>query len=341
MAVGTPAILITLTGFLTLLASQGSFTIRSALAAALISMVMVISLSVFTGLSGVFSFGHVAFMAIGAYGTGLLTSSSMSKEIQLQNIPSWLTSTQLNPIAAVLCSAALAASLALVVGFALMRLNGLSAALATLALLMVVRVVLQNWNAYTNGTSGLLVDGGSPSIAMLFAWVAAMIVVAWMLRRSKLGLRLMASREDEAAAQAVGISVYWERVLAFAASAFIAAVSGGIFALYFQSISPDSFFLSTTLTVIAMLVVGGATSLSGAVVGTWVMAMLLELLRQFEDAVARPGISEAGFSLALLVILWLRPSGITGGREFQLPARIHFRKQRDMPNSGSSRGETP
>jgi len=321
IAAETPVILGALTAGITLLASQGSFTIQAALAAALISLVMVLALSVFTGGSGVFSFGHVAFMAIGAYGTALLGSSPMSKDLQLDGPPSWLMTSQINPVLAVLISAGASAAVAMVVGLALMRLNGLSAGLATLALLIVVRVILQNWNSYTNGTSGLLVDGGAPSFALLLAWVLAMITIVWMFRRSKLGLRLMASREDESAARSVGISVYWERVLAFVVSAFIAGVSGGLFALYFQSISPDSFFLSATLTIIAMLVVGGATSLSGAVIGTWVVAALIEGLRAIEDSIGRPGVSEAGLCTALLVILFLRPEGLTRGRELRLPRR--------------------
>lgn len=314
----TPAILVALVAAVTLVGLNGTFTLRSAVAGSLISMLMVTALSIFSGTSGVFSFGHVAFMAIGAYATGLLASSEATKAVQLSNLPGWLASAQLTPILALLMAALVTGVFGLAVGIVVLRLSGLSAGLATLALLMISRVLLQKWDTYTHGTRGLIIDGGAPSLVELAVWAVVGVALAWLFRRSRVGMQLAASREDETAARAAGVSVYRERVLAFAASAFVAGIAGGLFALYFQSINPDSFFLTTTLTVIAMLVVGGSASVSGAVVGTILLATVLEVLRQIEDSVERPGISEAGMSLALLLVLFLRPSGLTGGNELRV-----------------------
>jgi branched-chain amino acid transport system permease protein len=316
--VETPVILVVLVATVVLVALNGSFTVQSAAAGALISMLMVTALNIFIGTSGVFSFGHVAFMAMGAYSTGILASSEAAKSLQLPALPAWLASIELNQAAAVLVSALAVGVFGLMAGTLLLRLSGLAAGSATLSLLIITRGVLQNWDKYTNGTRGLIVDVNSPSMPQLGLWAIGGILIALVFRGSAVGMRLAASREDETAARAAGINVYRERVIAFTLSAFVAALSGGLYALYFQSFNPNNFFLTATLTTIAMLVVGGSGSVSGAILGTIFLATVLELLRDFEDAVGRPGISDLGLSLALLVTLLFRPSGMTGGNELRV-----------------------
>ena len=317
----TPVLLIVLLGAIVLLTSLGTLTIRSAASTALITMIVVVALSIFSGNSGVFSFGHVAFMAVGAYVTTLTASSEIYKGIQLKELPEWLATMQLDPTLALLGAGAVAGVFAFLVALPLMRLNGLAASLATISLLIIIRVILQNWDRYTRGTRGLIVDVEPPSSSTLFLWTAAAIVVAWLFRRSRIGLRLIASREDEVAARATGIRVYPERIIAFTLSGFVAGVAGGLFALHYQSISPNSFYLVLTFMVVAMLVIGGVESLSGAVIGTIALSTVLEILRQVEEGISRPGISDFGLALALLAMLILRPAGLTGGRELRLPGQ--------------------
>jgi branched-chain amino acid transport system permease protein len=266
-------------------------------------------------------------MAIGGYTAAILTTSPRQKRIELKELPSSLASAHIDPWLAVLIAGACAAVFAVVLSIPLMRLNGLTASLATVAVLIVVRVVLQNWDRYTRGTRGLILDADQPSRNVVLGWALLAVTAAFCFRRSRIGLRLASSREDEVAARSVGIRVWWERGVAFVLSAFLVGMGGALFALYFRSINPDSFYLTITFNVIAMLVVGGLTSVSGAVVGTITISTILELLRKVErgatvfgwEVPSRPGITELALSAVLLAILVLRPEGLTGGRELRLP----------------------
>jgi len=329
----TPLLLIALVALATLLGSQGPVTVRSATDSALITLVVVVGLMVFTGNSGVYSFGHAGFMAIGAYTAALVATSPEYKRIELPDLPAWIGNRHFGQVEAVLLGGALAALFAAVIATPLVRLSGLAASLATVALLVVVHDVAENWERITRGTPGFIVDASQPGTWKLFPWTAGAIVVAWLYKRSASGLRLAASREDPVAAAASGIRIRRERAVALVLSAFLAGVAGGLFALHFANISPLNFYLSVTFTMVAMLVVGGAESISGAVAGVIAVTVLLQSFRQIEEGFtvagvhvpARPGLSDFGLAIGLLAILILRPRGLTGGRELRpprLPARL-------------------
>jgi branched-chain amino acid transport system permease protein len=214
-----------------------------------------------------------------------------------------------------------------------MRMSGLTAGLATVSLLLIVRNVAQSADKVTGGSAGLagVPVGATLPIVVTFA-IAAIVVVA-VFQGSGIGLRLRSSREDEAAARSLGISVIRERTVAFVLSAFLVGIGGALFVQVIGTATPDQFYLSITFLVIAMLVVGGVNSLAGAVVGTIVVSVALELLRRVEEGVSlgfvdvpgRPGLSAVGLALALLVCLALRPEGITRGRELPVPSWLGAR----------------
>jgi branched-chain amino acid transport system permease protein len=345
-AVATPVLLIGLVAAVTFFGDHGPGQVRSATAGGLINLMMVVALMVFSGNSGVFSFGHVSFMAIGAYTAALTATTPTYKQIELSELPHWLATIHLSQVQAVLLGGAVAMAFAAVVAVPLVRLSGLAASLATVALLVVVHDVAENWDRITRGTPGFIVDAPQPGTWNLFFWAAGAILLAWLYKLSSGGLRLIASREDPVAAAASGIRIRRERALSLLLSAFLAGMAGGLFALHFANISPLNFYLTITFTIVAMLVVGGAESLSGAVVGTIAVTALLQTFRQIEDGVtvagvhvpARPGMSDFGLALGLLAILILRPRGITGGRELgppRLPPRPRFltRSRKAEPSS--------
>ncbi len=307
----------------TALGRSGGPRLTRATGTALIMLVLVVGLSVFIGNSGIFSFGHLAFMGVGAYTTAIVTMSDLQRTFQLPRLPHALATLHLSGTAAAGLSGAAAMVFAVLVSLPVMRLSGLTASLATVAILIAVHSVFQNWDAVTRGSAGLILDVAQPSIGALLGWACLAVVAAVAFRQSRVGMRLAATREDEMAARALGIRVWWERGLAFAASAFIVGVGGSLFAQYFGSLNPDSFYLTITFTAIAMLVVGGLTSVSGAVLGTIVVSVALELLRTVERGVhigswevpSRPGLTEVGLALVLLLVLLARPAGLTGGRE--------------------------
>lgn len=338
----TPALLIALVAIATYLGDHGPGQVRSATAGGLITLVLVIGLMLFSGNSGVFSFGHASFMAIGAYTAALLATSPPFKQIELANLPHWLATAHISTVPAVLLGGGAAALVGVAVALPLVRLSGLAASLATVALLVVIHDVAENWDRITRGTPGFILDTPQPGTWALFPWVAGAIVAAWIFKRSSSGLRLIASREDPIAAAASGIRIRRERAIALVLSAFLAGVAGALFAVHFANISPLNFYLSVTFTMVAMLVVGGAESLSGAVVGVLVVTTLLQTFRQIEGGFnvagvhvpARPGLSDFGLALGLLAILILRPRGITGGNEIGLPRlRVRPHPREAAPNS--------
>lgn len=319
---------------------------------ALIMLLIVVGLKIFIGDSGVFSFGHIAFMGVGAYTTAMVTMSPVQRSFQLPDLPGPLADLQLSGLEAALLSGAVAAVVASIVAVPMLRLSGLTASLATVAILIVFRSVFHNAETFTRGSSGLIIDATAPTIDTLTVWACAGIVVALLFRHSRTGLRLASSREDEVAARALGVRVWSERGVAFALSAFVVGVAGSLYAQYFGSINPESFFISLTFTTIAMLVVGGLTSVSGAVVGTLVITVAVELLRNVERGVliagwevpSRSGLAEVGLAVVLLVVLLTRPAGITAGAELDPVGWLGRRRARrtaPLRPAGDASPETP
>jgi branched-chain amino acid transport system permease protein len=312
--------------------------LQNVLANMLINLMLVVGLYVFVGNTGVFSFGHVGFMAIGAYTTGIVRVPESTKSALLQ-LPPRLEQAHLTSLEAVLLGGGVAAVAAVVLALPLMRLGGLTAGLGTFAVLNIIYIVAANWDKFTGGSTGM---AGVPitthiSNALVGALVA--IVLAWAFQQTRLSLRVRASREDEPAASALGINTVPDRAAAFVLSAFVCGVAGGLYAQLNGSFGPDAFFLTTTFTIVAMLVVGGRYSLSGAVVGTLFLAGVTEGLRRLEGGFhlgplhvpARPGLQEVGLSLALLLTLLLRPRGLTGGVEISVVDVGRLRRRTRSP----------
>jgi branched-chain amino acid transport system permease protein len=302
---------------------------------AIIDLILVVGLYTFVGISGVFSFGHAAFMAIGAYAGAILVMSPETKTFVLPDLPSFLADAQLAPMPASLAGGGVAAAVALALAVPLVRLSGLIAGLATFAILIIINVVTRNWQQLTHGTAGISGIPTTTTIWVALAWALAAMIVAWVFQRSRFGLRLRASREDEGAAHAIGVRVARERGIAFVLSAFFVGVGGALYGMFIGSFTPDAFFLNVTFLIAAMLIVGGMTSLSGAVVGTIVISTLAEVLRRIEGGVdlgifrlsAHPGLREVGLALAMLAILILRPAGLTGGRELSWRPIVGLREK--------------
>jgi branched-chain amino acid transport system permease protein len=319
------AMLILLVLGVTLLASLGSAVLRNVLVNGLITLILVVGLYVFVGNTGVFSFGHVGFMAIGAYTAGIVRIPQPTKAALLQ-LPDVLERAHLGALQATLLGGGLAAAVAAVVALPIMRLGGLTAGLATFAVLNIINVVAANLDQFTGGSTGMAGVPTTTTVTSALVFSVIAIAIAWLFQRTRLCLRVRAAREDEPAARALGIRVIPDRAAAFVLSGFICGVAGGLYAQLSGSFGPDAFFLTTTFSVVAMLVVGGRYSLSGAVIGTLFMAAIGEGLRRIEGGVdigtlhvrARLGLQEIGLAIALLLTLLLRPRGLTGGNEIAL-----------------------
>lgn len=295
----------------------------------LINLIAVVGLYVFVGNSGVLSFGNVAFMAVGAYVSALLTMKAAAKSVFLPDLPAVIAGAEWPTFAGALAGGAAAALVALVVGWPLMRLSGVSASIATFAVLVVAYVVFGNWTAVTGGQNSLM---GLPAYVGLWtalAWAVAAIAIAFIYQETRSALLLRASREDEAAAQASGINVVLHRLIAFVISAFLSGIAGILLAHFLGIVRVENFYLDLTFLIVAMLIIGGRGSLTGAVAGAVVIAALTELLREIEVGfqigktviAAPPGLGDVILALIMLLIILFRPDGIAGGREIRWPFR--------------------
>lgn len=289
----------------------------------LIRMTVVVGMYLFIGNSGIVSFGHIGFMCIGAYAAAWATVDPGWKQIMLTGLPQFLQDHQYPFLLAVLCAGLLTAAVALLLGAAIMRLNGLAASIATFAFLAIVNSVYSNWDSVTGGTSSVIgiPTVVTPLVALVFAALA--IVAAFAFQNWRFGLMLRASRDDDVAARSSAINPIRVRLVAFVCSAFIVGVGGAVYAHFLGVVTTDAFYLGLSFVALSMLVVGGIGSLTGAVVGTVIVTLIIEVLRGCERGIeighhvfALPGGSqEIGLGIVMALILVFRPSGLTRSRE--------------------------
>jgi branched-chain amino acid transport system permease protein len=319
--------LVVIVAAITIAASFAPPVLQRRTTQALINLVAVVGLYVFVGNSGILSFGNVAFMAIGAYVSALLTMKSAAKSVFLPDLPQIIAAAEWPAAPGALAGGLVAALVALAVGWPLMRLSGVSASIATFALLVVGNVVFGNWTSVTGGQNSLM---GLPAYVDLWAalgWAIAALVIAFAYQETRSALLLRASREDEAAAQASGVNVVLHRLRAFVVSAFLSGIAGVLLGHFLGIVRVENFYLDLTFLIVAMLLIGGRGSLTGAVAGTIVIALLTEGLRQAEIGVqigttniaAPAGTGDVLLALLMLVIILFRPDGIAGGRELTWP----------------------
>jgi branched-chain amino acid transport system permease protein len=294
---------------------------------ALVSVAIVVAIYVFVGNSGVLSFGQISFVAVGAFAAGVMTVPLESKKGVLTTLFPLLRDHTIGDVLSLLLAAALGGLFAFAVGLPLMRLSGLAAGIATFAVLEITHNVLQQWTKIGPGatTLSLVPETTGPLQGTLGALVV--IGIAFAYQRSRLGRQLRASREDAAAAAGVGVHVHVQRLWAFTLSGALAGFAGGLLVHQLGSITTEQVYLELTFLTLAMLVVGGLTSLWGAVVGALAVSGLDSFLSQAEQGVHvlgqrldLPSGTRLVFLAAIMaLVLILRPSGLTGGREFRLP----------------------
>jgi branched-chain amino acid transport system permease protein len=292
---------------------------------ALVKVAIVVALYLFIGNSGVLSFGHISFVAVGAWTAGVLSVPVGEKPAIMPNLAHFLRDRAVGNLTSLLLAALVGGICAFAVGLPLMRLSGLAAGIATFGVLEITHNLLR----YEAGVGpGLNTFSSVPETTTLRqAAIGALVVIvlAYAYARSRFGRLLRATREDAAAARAVGTSVYRQRLIAFTISGLLAGLAGGLY-VHLLPVNTESVYLDLTFVTLAMLVVGGATSLWGAVVGALAVSALDSYL-----AIAENGTSLFGWHIDLpagtrvivvgalmAVVLILRPSGLTGGREFRL-----------------------
>src|SRR6476619_6953953 len=299
---------------------------------ALVNVSIVVALYVFIGNSGVVSFGHISFVAVGAWVAGVLTVPVAEKPAVMPNLAGFLGDHTVGNVPSLALAAGVGALYALVVGLPLMRLSGLAAGIATFGVLEITHNVLQYWETIGPGLNTF--SAVPETTGLLQAALAAVLaaVVAFIYKRSRFGRLLSATREDAAAARAVGVSVCRQRLIAFVLSGALAGFAGGLY-VHLLPVNTESVYLNLTFLTLAMLVIGGATSLWGAVVGALAVSAVDSFLAEAESGIHIFGQSldlPAGtrivvVSALMALVLIVRPTGLTGGRELSLRQRRPLR----------------
>jgi ABC-type branched-subunit amino acid transport system permease subunit/ABC-type branched-subunit amino acid transport system ATPase component len=247
-----------------------------------INVILVLGLTVITGMAGQLSLCQGAFFGIGAYASALLVMTA--------GLSFWLSL----PLAG-----AITASAGFVLGVPALRLRGHYLAMITLAFAVIVHQVIQNWSELTRGSSGLVdipwpdpISVGGLRLSLesrqsYYVFVVIAVALAMMalriLQRSRLGRSLYAIREDEVAAELMGIDTRLCKLLAFAISAFFAGVGGALYAHYAKILTPDLFGVMQSIDILVMAVIGGAASIVGALLGASVVTALPEMLRAVSE----------------------------------------------------------
>jgi branched-chain amino acid transport system permease protein len=283
-----------------------------------ISLVLVVGLQVFMGNSGILSFAHIGFMGVGAYASAVLSIPAQMKGMALPDLYPAVAELQLSPYLAIAIGGLVAAAVAALVSYPLMRLSDAAAVITSFALLVVLHTVMLHWSEVTNGPRTLFGLPNATGLHLVAAVAAGAIVIAVLFKESRTGVLLRASRDDETAAAAMGANIPLLRWRAFVLSALIAGIAGGLWGHFITSFSPQAFWLKETFVILGMLVIGGTGTVSGAVFGCFLVTFAFEGLRSIESALNRAqlfteqvvGLTEVALALAMIGILILRPGGL-------------------------------
>ncbi|MBQ6075432.1 MAG: branched-chain amino acid ABC transporter permease [Lachnospiraceae bacterium] len=298
------------------------------------TLLIVLGLSILTGYTGMFSFGHAGFVCIGAYVSVLCTMGF--------GLPYWL---------ALLIAGLTAMVFGAGLGKITLGLKGDYFCIATLGVGEAIRLIFNNLNLNLNiGGKSFILDGakGIASIPLHTTFPIALVIVVFfltataLLMKSKHGRNMLAVREDELAAQMCGINTFRSKMLAMCMSALYAGIAGGMLAHYFGYLQPKMFLMTKSTEYTIMVIFGGMGSITGSVLGTVLLCALPELLRAVGDW------RLVFYGLAVIVIMIVRPKGLMGGKEitdlkwFKAIVRLFKGKKKEQqppPDEGEKPGE--
>ncbi len=335
-----------------------------------LNLMIVLALQMFSGNSGVLSFGHATFVAMGAYFSALLTIPPAQKTFQFLTMPHWLSSWIFPADLAgmshtwpyiwpslewILVGAGFSMAIAALLAPPVVRLAGVQAGIATLAILVMDNVFNNQTTSITRGTSTLIGVPQTTTFVSLLVWSLIFVGVAYAFKQSRFGLRLRATRENVRAARSVGVHVARERAIAWIASGFVAGAAGALYGHWYVTFSPGDFYFNTNgidlvIIPIAMLVIGGMRSVTGAVVGCYFVTIVYDFFNRWEVdgfsgtvSTAPSGTANLVLAGVFLVVLILRPGGLSNGREVPWPTewrppRFNLSRLRKPPLAGDAPG---
>ena len=302
-----------------------------------INIMLAVSLNIINGHAGQFSLGHAGFKAVGAYFAAFLTFYYFMPYVNRfpEGTQQWLLQNALL-VVSVLAGGAFAAVAGYLVGLPSLRLRGDYLAIVTLGFGEIIRVLILNVEKIgaARGFSGI------PKWSNFF-WVyffcGVTILVSWRLVQSSVGRAFLAVREDEIAAEAMGVDTTKYKVKAFVIGSFFAGAAGGLFAHYLMYLNPQMFMFVASFEVVAMVVLGGLGSISGSIVAATILTILPEGLRMAKETLHMTKDPRMViYSIMLIVLMLTRPQGLLGRRELW---QVLARRKDTIPKETRDQGD--
>lgn len=277
-----------------------------------ISVILAVSLNIVNGFTGQFSIGHAGFMAIGAY-----LAAAMARWAHMTRpLGDGLAAQHALLLLSLVCGGLLAAAFGFIVGLPTLRLRGDYLAIATLGFGEIIRVMVENAQAL-GGSRGFSMPASAVPADLLWIWGVAglAILLSARIKTSSHGRAMLAVREDEIAAEAMGVNTTRQKVTAFVIGAFFAGVAGALFAHLELYLNPKSFTFMKSIEIVAMVVLGGMGSISGSILAAIVLSILPELLRSAQGVTGGVDLRMVIYAVLLIVVCIKRPTGFFGQRE--------------------------
>lgn len=290
-----------------------------------VSLMVVLALQVFMGNARITNLSHSAFMGIGAYAAAICVTPVAMKKISLPSAPWGLNAFALDPVTSAVIAIAITAAIALLIGLILARLSGIGATIVSLAVLVIVHSLFLYRTDIFKGNQAFF---GIPQVFTLTSAVIIAVIMVYVVRgfkESRWGIALRASADDEISAAAMGVNVHRLRLLAWVLSCVLLAVAGIAYSYYLGTISARPFYFNHVFLTLAMLILGGMRTVTGAVLGTFIISFGLEWVRWLETGPTILGqkfpevlgLSGVVLGSVIVLIMALRPGGIMGDREIE------------------------
>ncbi|VOJ23534.1 branched-chain amino acid ABC transporter permease [Streptococcus pneumoniae] len=275
-----------------------------------INIILAVGLNLIVGFSGQFSLGHAGFMAIGAYAAAIIGSKSPTYGAFF---------------GAMLVGALLSGAVALLVGIPTLRLKGDYLAVATLGVSEIIRIFIINGGSLTNGAAGILGIPNFTTWQMVYFFVVITTIATLNFLRSPIGRSTLSVREDEIAAESVGVNTTKIKIIAFVFGAITASIAGSLQAGFIGSVVPKDYTFINSINVLIIVVFGGLGSITGAIVSAIVLGILNMLLQDVSS------VRMIIYALALVLVMIFRPGGLLGTWELSL-SRFFKKSKKEEQN---------
>ncbi|WP_458407355.1 branched-chain amino acid ABC transporter permease [Anaerotignum sp.] len=307
-----------------------TYMLRTVLQLGAIYALVAVSMNLLNGFTGLFSLGQAGFMALGAYTFAIFTIPVAQRPgvYYLFGVADWLANIELPFVVALIVAGLVCAVMAAIIGAPVLRLKSDYFAIATLGFAEIVRIVIGSspMNRITNGSLGLKLIPKFPSFFFPFIVVAICIFIVWLLINSSYGRAFKAIREDEIAAEAMGINLAKHKQMSFIISSFFAGIGGALMCMYMGAITSTTFNVTLTYNILLIVVIGGMGSLTGSIISSFLVIAAREWWLRFLDQplfiagvqipLFKSGFRMVVFSIILMIVVLFFRKGIMGTKEF-------------------------